>query len=172
MADRIARSVAFTVDVDQALEALAVAEQTSRADLVRQGLTMLFHDRGIDLDAQAGIDTDRVAVTNQRNRRRAPIGTQAKEALVAWWAERADDLKASSADPAMLDRVVDHLAHNVERDGTIAGDIGAQILGDTAERLDAWHVENLARELISAGAITLEKKRGQPSRIRVAPWVN
>jgi len=171
MTERIARSVAFTVDVDEALADLATAEGTSRADLVRQGLTMLFRDRGIDLDAQAGIVTDRVAVAHQRNRRKAPIGDQAREALAAWWAEHAATIRARSTDPPLLDRVVDHLLANVERDGTIADDIPNHLLDQPATSLDAWNVDVVVRELLSAGAIKYQRKRRQPARIRLAPWL-
>jgi len=171
MTDRIARSVAFTVDVDQALDALAVAEGTSRADLVRQALTMLFRDRGIDLDAQAGIATDRVAVTNQRNRRRASIGDQAREALAAWWHDNR--LSATeSRDPDLVDAVVDQLIAEVERDGTVPSRLAERIAAPHATYAEPYAVDDAVRELSSVGVIKYPRKRGQPPRIRVAPWVN
>lgn len=171
MTDRIARSVAFTLEVDQALDALATAEGTSRADLVRQALTMLFSDRGIDLDAQAGIATDRVAVTNQRNRRRASIGDQDRAALAAWWIEHRADLASRSRDPDRLASVVEHLIANVERDGTTWSNLADRVAGPDADALEVYVDDDAVRELIAVGAIKYERKRGQPARIRVAPWV-
>jgi len=172
MTNRIARSVAFTVDVDQALDALAVAEGTSRADLVRQALTMLFRDRGIDLDAQAGIATDRVAVTHQRNRRRASIGDQAREALAAWWHDHGTEATSTSHHPDRLAQVVERLIAEVERDGTVASGIAERVAGTEAGHVETYAVGDAVRELISAGVIKYQRKRGQPARIRVAPWVN
>ena len=171
MSDRIARSVAFTVDVDQALDALAVAEGTSRADLVRQALTMLFRDRGIDLDAQAGISTDRVAVTHQRNRRRASIGDQAREALADWWHHHGAEATSTSRNPERLAQVVERLIAEVERDGTVASGVAARIAGTGADYVETYAIDDAVRELISAGVIEYQRKRGQPARIRVAPWV-
>jgi len=59
----------------------------------------------------------------------------------------------------------------VERDGTIADDIPNQLLDQPATSLDAWNVDVVVRELLSAGAIKYQRKRRQPARIRLAPWL-
>ena len=171
MSDRIARSVAFTLEVDQALEALAHAEGTSRADLVREALTMLFDNRGLPLDAQAGIVTDRVAVSHQRNRRRAAIGDQARAALEVWWHDTGHEVTAASRDPELLEAVVEQLILEVERDGTVPSGIATRIAGPNATCADTYAVDDAVRELIAAGVLEYQRKRGQPARIRVAPWV-
>ena len=173
MSDRIARSVAFTREVDEALAALATSEGTSRADLVRQALTMLLTDRGIDLDATAGITVDHVAVTHQRNRRQNPTGTVVRSAWVDWWAQHHAEVIAAGHDPHLIDLVATHITDSIDRAGRVTvHPVNAVVPnGYAGNYARAAEVDQIVRDLVVLGGIKHEHRRGGRRWIQPAPWV-
>ena len=170
MADLIQRSVAFTVDVDVALEALAADEGTSRADLVREGITRVFEARGLDIDAQADVVVNRNAVVQYRNRRREPVGDRAHREFAEWWSEHNVEASEKSSDPVLLGQIVDALLTFVNRDGLVDLTYRDRLLGPTASYGDRYRLEDLERELVEYGAIEFHRRRALPRQIRLAPW--
>ena len=154
MTDRIARSVAFTIDIDEALDRLARSEGTSRADLVRQALTLLFRSRGIDLDATDGIALDRVAVTHQRNRRAAPPGDAVRAAWSDWWAEHRAAVLDRGHEASIADAVAEHIADAIDRDGRVEGGIVEAIIpgGYSADYRAATTVDGHAADNCVGGS--------------------
>ena len=173
MTDRIARSVAFTIDVDEALDRLANSEGTSRADLVRQALTLLFRSRGIDLDATDGIALDRVAVTHQRNRRHAPPGDRVRAAWSDWCAEHRDAVVDRGHDPATVDAVLEYVTSAIDRDGRVEGGIVEAIIpgGYSADYRAATTVERVLIDLVGMGGIRRVNGRGRRRWVLPAPWL-
>ena len=173
MTDRIARSVAFTIDIDEALDRLARSEGTSRADLVRQALTLLFRSRGIDLDATDGIALDRVAVTHQRNRRAAPPGDAVRAAWSDWWAEHRAAVLDRGHEASIADAVAEHIADAIDRDGRVEGGIVEAIIpgGYSADYRAATTVERVLIDLVGMGGIRRVNGRGRRRWVLPAPWL-
>ena len=172
MTDRIARSVAFTIDVDEALDRLAHSEGTSRADLVRQALTLLFRSRGIDLDATDGIALDRVAVTHQRNRRHAPPGDRVRAAWSDWCAEHRDAVVDRGHDPATVDAVLEYVTSAIDRDGRVTESVAAAVVpgGYKANYRACVAVEAIVIDLVGIGALRFVSRRGGHRWLQPAPW--
>lgn len=173
MSDRIARSVAFTAEVDAALATLAETEGTSRADLVRQGITMLLTSRGIDLDATAGITTNHIAIAHQRNRRHAPPGDAVREAWQAWWADHRAEVIARGHDPNTADAIATHLEQSIDRTGRVyQRPAEALVPGGSRADFRAAAVIDLAMvDLVELGGIAYRHRRGGRRWIQPAPWV-
>jgi hypothetical protein len=172
MGSRMGRSVAFTVEVDAALAELAEVEGTSRADLVRQGITLLFRSRGIDLDASAGITTDRVAVAHRRDRRRSPRGDRHREAFRVWYDEhRASVVADGRHDPELVDRTVVAILDRTDRHGRASGVLEAVVPGGWAEDFRAAAaVDAILAELAGLEAVTRARPRTGPGYLIPAPW--
>ena len=173
----IRRSIALTSHADEALEHLAEVEDTSRSDLIREALSLLFASRGIALDARDGVAVNPVAVVNKRNQRKAPTGDAVREAFSDWWTEHRETLMADARDPEMLDLVTGCLLEHVDRDG---------IVRDTPERILApghgldrspgartrWRVSMAVGELVEAGGVEIRRLgRKRDLAYRPAPWV-
>jgi len=171
LSDRISRSVAFTVEVDNTLADLAAAEGTSRADLIRQALTMLLHDRGINLDATAGITTDRVAVTHQRNRRHAPPGGAVCDAWRDWWATHRDQI--SGHDLELLDAVAEHITGNIDRAGRVMLQPVDALVPDgyAGDYATASKIDQIVHHIVMLGGAKHERRRGGRRWLQPAPWV-
>jgi len=171
MTDRIARSVAFTIDVDQALNDLAATEGTSRADLVRQGITLMFRSRGIDLDATEGIDTDRVSVTHQRNRRQSPPEDTVRREFTAWWADHRAAIIDRGHAADLADRVAATIIGQTRRDGRAYDVIESIVPGGWSGDQRACHrVNDVLVDLVTLGGITRGRRRNGVPYVAPAPW--
>lgn len=171
MSDTITRSVAMTRTVDDVLASLAAAEGTSRADLVRQALTMLLRDRGIDLDATAGIVTDKVAVVHQRNRRHAPAGDAVRDAWCDWWSTHRH--KITGHDPDLVDAVAEHITSNIDRTGRVTADPVLALVPDgyAGDFHAASAVAAILTDLVMLGGLKFAHRRGGRRWLQPAPWV-
>ena len=170
MTDRMTRSVAFTLEVDTALADLAAAEGTSRADLIRQALTMLLRDRGLNLDATAGITTDRVAVTHQRNRRHTPPGDTVRDAWCDWWATHRDQI--AGHDLELLDAVAEHITSNIDRAGRVMVQPVDALVPDgyAGDYATASDIDQIVRDIVMLGGAKHERRRGGRRWLQPAPW--
>ena len=130
--DLFHRSVALTAAVDDALEHLAEIEDTSRSHLMREALSMLFADRGIDVDATEGVQTNPLAVAERRKRRKAPPGDSVRAAFTEWWRDHARELTTASSDALLVDLVagcvIEHIEdwridYNINRPHSAHGDL-------------------------------------------------
>jgi hypothetical protein len=171
MTDRIARSVAFTIEADKALDRLATTEGTSRADLVRQGLTMLFRSRGIDLDVTAGIDLHRVAVTHRRDRRAAPPRDAVCAAFADWWDNQRDTVLAQGHDPDLADKIIATIIERTDRTGRAYDVIETMVPGAwKADREACYAINDVIIDLITTGGVARGRRRNGPAYLAPAPW--
>lgn len=171
MSDHITRSVTITTVIDQVLADLAAEEGTTRAALIREGITRALQARQIFIDAQQGIDTSRVRVTHTVDRR-ASLAEVVRLEFLDWWADHRDELLAATPRPDLLDQVVDLVASNVRRDGRVSLDIVAEMVPGTwqADYRTSAAVERTLLFLAQCGAIRRLNTRGRRT-IQPAPWV-
>jgi hypothetical protein len=172
MPDLITRSIAMTATVDAQLAQLAAVEDTTRADLVREALTMLLRTRGIDLDARCGVDTTRVGAGHRRDRRQS-VGDGTRRAFLDWWTEHREVAVATCRHPEHLEDLVQVIADNIDRHGRVYVDPVAELVPGTwqADYAKATAVHAALLALSNAGGIDLHRpRRGRPS-IRPAPWL-
>lgn len=167
--DLFHRSVALTAAVDDALEHLAEIEDTSRSHLMREALSMLFADRGIDVDATEGVQTNPLAVAERRKRRKAPPGDAVRAAFTEWWRDHARELTTASSDALLLDLVAGCVIEHIDRDGLVH-DLPEDVL-PVDDRVNQYGITLAVGELVQAGGIARVRKRRGPHLLRPAPWV-
>lgn len=175
----IRRSIALTSHADEALEHLAEIEDTSRSDLIREALSLLFTSRGITLDAREGVAVNPVAVVNKRNRRKAPPGDAVREAFSDWWTEHRETLLGRARDPEMLDLTVGCLLEHVDRDGMVR-DTPERVIGGPPGGLERspgarlrWRISTAVGDLVEAGGVEIRRVgRKRDLAYRPAPWIS
>lgn len=172
MSQLITRSVALTVATDESLAHLATTEDTTRADLVREALTMLLQSRGIDLDAKSGVDTTRVGAGHRQDRRQS-VGEITREAFLDWWTEHRSRIAAGCRNIEHLEAVVEIIAGNIDRRGRVYVDPVEALVPGTwhTDYAQASAVHTAMLYLIEAGGIRCHRPHRGRSHIQPAPWL-
>ncbi len=115
-ASLIHRSVALPDNVDRLLEDLAQREHTSRSHLFREGLTLLFRSRGLDVNAHQTVRTNGRAVERAREAKQSPGIEQARDRLDQWWSANSERVEVEHPDLAVSE-LLTMLSDGMDRRG-------------------------------------------------------